>query len=161
LTSVISLSRGWQPMNRQGNGSRSGQAEMTELRVVMGTLQGLHHVKLPVSDVAHSRDWYERVLGFTVVIEFVEDGVVMGLVLRDPSGTVQLALRHDPSRAVAMAGFDPIALAVPTRAGVQQWRQQFDDLGQAHGGIVSGHGGGAVLVGLHDPDGIEIRLYAD
>ena len=87
--------------------------------------------------------------------------VVMGLALRDPSGTVQLALRHDPSRAAAMAGFDPIALAVPTRAGVQQWRQQFDDLGQPHGGIVSGHGGGAVLVGLHDPDGIEIRLYAD
>jgi hypothetical protein len=25
----------------------------------------------------------------------------------------------------------------------------------------SRHRGGAVLVGLHDPDGIEIRLYAD
>ncbi len=28
-------------------------------------------------------------------------------------------------------------------------------------GVVTGHRGGAVLVGLHDPDGIEIRLYAD
>ena len=27
--------------------------------------------------------------------------------------------------------------------------------------VVEGHRGGAVLVGLHDPDGIEIRLYAD
>jgi catechol 2,3-dioxygenase-like lactoylglutathione lyase family enzyme len=134
---------------------------MTEVSVVMGTLQGLHHVKLPVTDVARSREWYERVLGFTVVIEFVEDEVVMGLAMRDPSGTVQLALRHDPSRAAALSGFDPIALAVPTRADVEQWRQQFDDLGQAHGGIVSGHAGGAVLVGRHDPDAIEIRLYAD
>jgi hypothetical protein len=29
------------------------------------------------------------------------------------------------------------------------------------GGVVTGHKGGSVLVGLHDPDGIEIRLYAD
>jgi len=26
---------------------------------------------------------------------------------------------------------------------------------------VTGHKGGSVLVGLHDPDGIEIRLYAE
>ena len=35
------------------------------------------------------------------------------------------------------------------------------DLDERHGGIVTGHNGGAVLVGLHDPDGIEIRLYAN
>jgi catechol 2,3-dioxygenase-like lactoylglutathione lyase family enzyme len=127
----------------------------------MGAIQGFHHVKLPVADVARSRDWYERVLGFTVTLEFVEDGVVMGLALSDPSGTVQLAIRQDPARAVALAGFDPIALRVPTRADVQEWRQRLDDLGQSHGGIVTGHKGGSVLVGLRDPDDIEIRLYAD
>jgi catechol 2,3-dioxygenase-like lactoylglutathione lyase family enzyme len=37
----------------------------------MSALRGFHHVKLPVSDVARSRDWYQRVLGFEVVIEFV------------------------------------------------------------------------------------------
>jgi catechol 2,3-dioxygenase-like lactoylglutathione lyase family enzyme len=31
---------------------------------------GIHHVKLPVSDLARSREWYERVLGFTVEREF-------------------------------------------------------------------------------------------
>jgi catechol 2,3-dioxygenase-like lactoylglutathione lyase family enzyme len=127
----------------------------------MGAIQGFHHVKLPVVDVARSRDWYVRVLGFTVTLEFVEDGVVMGLALSDPSGTVQLAIRQDPARAVALSGFDPIALRVPTRADVQVWRQRLDDLGQPHGGIVTGHKGGSVLVGLRDPDDIEIRLYAD
>lgn len=126
----------------------------------MGAITGFHHVKVPVTDVARSRDWYERVLGFEVVLEFVEDGVVMGLALRDPSGTVQLALRHDAARAAALSGFDPIALATG-RADVEAWRQRLDDLGQPHGGIVTGHQGGSVLVGLHDPDGIEIRLYAD
>ena len=31
---------------------------------------GIHHVKLPVSDLARSREWYERVLGLTVEREF-------------------------------------------------------------------------------------------
>ncbi|MGH3982378.1 MAG: hypothetical protein ACRDST_06755 [Pseudonocardiaceae bacterium] len=40
------------------------------------------------------------------------------------------------------------------------WRVgcRLDGLGEPHGGIVTGHAGW-VLVGLHDPDGIEIRLY--
>ena len=41
------------------------------------------------------------------------------------------------------------------------WKARLDEAGAPHGGIVTGHRGGAVLVGLHDPDGIEIRLYAD
>jgi catechol 2,3-dioxygenase-like lactoylglutathione lyase family enzyme len=54
---------------------------------MMGVISGFHHVKLPVADVSRSRDWYGRVLGFQVALEFVEDGVVMGLALRDPSGS--------------------------------------------------------------------------
>lgn len=124
-------------------------------------LSGFHHVKLPVSDVARSRDWYLQVLGFEVGTEFIEDGTLMGVALLDPAGSVQVALRLDAARAGALSGFDAIALAGPTRAGVQTWRQRLDDLGQPHGGIVTGHRGGSVLIGLRDPDGIEIRLYAD
>jgi pimeloyl-ACP methyl ester carboxylesterase len=126
----------------------------------MGTISGFHHVKLPVTDVARSGDWYRKVLGFEVALEFVEDGVVRGLALRHPGG-VQIALRHDPERAAALAGFDPIALAVPHRAAVSDWSQHLADIGETHAGVVTGHEGGAVLVGLYDPDGIEIRLYAD
>lgn len=127
----------------------------------MCMLSGFHHVKLPVSDVARSRDWYLQVLGFEVGAEFIEDGTLMGVALVDPAGSVQVALRLDAARAGALSGFDAIALAVPTHAGVQTWRQRLDDLGQPHGGIVTGHRGGSVLIGLQDPDGIEIRLYAD
>jgi len=127
----------------------------------MPGLNGFHHVKLPVSDVARSREWYERVLGFRVEIEFVEDGTLMGVGLDHPDGGPRLALRHDPDRAKAMSGFDAAALAVPTREGVTEWRKHLDNLGEPHGGVVQGHKGGSVLVGLHDPDGIELRLYAD
>jgi catechol 2,3-dioxygenase-like lactoylglutathione lyase family enzyme len=123
-------------------------------------LQGFHHVKLPVSDLAASREWYERVLGLRVVTEFVEDGTVRGVALSDAGGTVGLALRQDPERAAALAGFDPVAIGVPTAADVVAWRRRLDELGVPHGGVVSGHFGASLLVGLHDPDGLEIRLYA-
>jgi catechol 2,3-dioxygenase-like lactoylglutathione lyase family enzyme len=124
----------------------------------MRSLRGFHHVKLPVTDVERSRDWYMRVFGFQVALEFVEGDVLMGVALRDPSGTVPLALRRDPPRAKALSGFDPIAIGVPTRDDLVGWRQWLDELGEPHGGIVAGHVG-PLLVGLHDPDGIEVRLY--
>jgi catechol 2,3-dioxygenase-like lactoylglutathione lyase family enzyme len=126
------------------------------------TVTGFHHVKLPVSDVARSRAWYERVLGLAVEIEFEEDGVVRGVAMRLPHGDGGgIALREDPGHAAGLAGFDPVALLVPEREQVEQWRARLDELGVAHGGIVTGHHGGKVLVGLRDPDGLEIRLYAD
>ena len=127
----------------------------------MPPLSQIHHVKLPVSDLPASRDWYRRILGFEVEIEFAEDGELRGLAMTDRDHTLRLALRLDPARAAALSGFDPVALAVPTREDVQAWAEYLDTAGQQHGGVVTGHNGGSVLVGLHDPDGIEIRLYAE
>jgi catechol 2,3-dioxygenase-like lactoylglutathione lyase family enzyme len=124
-------------------------------------LCGFHHVKLPVSNVTRSRDWYTGVLGLTTDIEFVEDGVLMGVGLAHEGMPAGIALRHDPERAKAMSGFDALALLVPTREEVHAWKARLDDAGVPHGGIITGHRGGAVLVGLRDPDAIEIRLYAD
>lgn len=124
-------------------------------------IDGIHHIKLPVSDLARSRAWYEQVLGFRVTMEFAEDGEVRGVALAREGCQPQIALRTDPARARALAGFDPVALLVDSREDVHAWAAALDEAGQAHGGVVTGHGGGAVLVGLHDPDGIEIRLYSD
>ena len=123
-----------------------------------GSLQGFHHVKLPVSDVPRSRDWYQQVLGLATEIEFVEEGRLMGIALRSPDGSVRLALRHDPARAAALSGFDPLALAVADRAQLQAWERRLADLEQPNDGMATGHTGW-VVTGLHDPDGVEIRLY--
>jgi len=124
-------------------------------------LAPIHHMKIPVSDVHVSSEWYRRVLRLTVAIEFVEDGELRGVALEVPGCATGIALRHDPERAAALSGFDLVALGVPTRDGVHDWADHLAAVGEKHGGLVTGHHGGTVLIGLHDPDGIEIRLYAD
>ncbi len=97
-------------------------------------------------------------LGLELDIEFVEDGTLMGVALNDPDLTLSVALRHEPELARALKGFDPVTFAVDTHATLLEWQGRLDRLGEPHGGIVTGHQGWA-LVGLHDPDGIEVRLY--
>jgi catechol 2,3-dioxygenase-like lactoylglutathione lyase family enzyme len=46
-------------------------------------LAGIHHLKLPVSDLARSRGWYRSRLGYEVTMEFVEHGKLMGYGGRD------------------------------------------------------------------------------
>ena len=58
----------------------------------MPDICGFHHVKLPVTDVARSRDWFCRVLGFEPEIDFVEDGVLMGVGLVGIASVVGLRL---------------------------------------------------------------------
>jgi catechol 2,3-dioxygenase-like lactoylglutathione lyase family enzyme len=121
-------------------------------------LRGIHHVKLPVGEVGRSREWYERVLGLEVEIEFVEDGVLRGVALRDRDATLSIALREEPEKAGVLRGFDPVSLAVGTRDDLRDWCAHLDALGESHGGVQTGHQGW-VVVGLHDPDGLEVRLY--
>src|SRR3712207_534721 len=105
----------------------------------MSDLSGLHHVKIPVADLDRSRDWYTSVLGLRVDVEFVEDGTLRGLALADAGGRLSLALRLDPVRAAALAGFDPVALAVPSRDDIDAWVRRLEAQGQPHGGVVTGH----------------------
>ncbi|MEV4249433.1 VOC family protein [Streptosporangium canum] len=124
----------------------------------MTALSGFHHVKLPVSDVRRSIDWYRRVLGFDVAIEFVEAGVLRGVALRDQTDTLMLALREESRLAGQMCGFDPVALGVPTYDALREWSDHLDATGTPHSGITEGSVGW-LIGGIADPDGIEIRLY--
>ncbi len=49
-------------------------------------LAGIHHLKLPVTDLARSLEWYRSRLGYQVQIEFVERGTLMGCGLAHPAG---------------------------------------------------------------------------
>src|SRR2546429_916884 len=92
-------------------------------------LAGIHHLKLPVTDLARSLEWYRSRLGYQVQIEFVERGTLMGCGLAHPAGGPDLALRLDPDRARAAAGFDYFAIGVPDKAGMDLLGRRLGEVG--------------------------------
>ena len=54
----------------------------------------------------------------------------MGYGLSHPGGGPNLALRLDPERARAAAGFDYFAIGVPDKAAIDQLARKLDALGQ-------------------------------
>ena len=120
---------------------------------------GIHHVKLPVSDLARSREWYERVLAYTIEREFPDaDGVVCGVGGRLPGADVPVALRQNARAAAGNAGFDPVSFAIADRVAAVAWTAHFDALGVRHSGIRSATRGW--VVDVYDPDGLTVRLYS-
>lgn len=121
-------------------------------------LAGIHHVKLPVTDLSRSREWYESRLGYQLQMEFVEQGRLMGYALAHPNGGPQLGLRLSPERAQAAAGFDYFAIGVPDKEAIDQLAARLTTLGEQHAGV---HWAsiGWILPELHDPDGHEVRFY--
>jgi catechol 2,3-dioxygenase-like lactoylglutathione lyase family enzyme len=121
-------------------------------------LDGIHHLKLPVTDLDRSFAWYRHRLGYRVMKTFVEDGVRMGIAMTHPHGGPDLALRLDPQRARAAAGFDYFAIGVPGHDAIDALAERFTTLGDAHAGVQRTPVGW-VLPGIHDPDGHEVRFY--
>lgn len=121
-------------------------------------LDGIHHVKLPVTDLARSRAWYESRLSYEVELEFVEQGTLMGVSMRHPAGGPRIALRVDPERARAVAGFDYFSIGVPDQPTIQALADRLSGLGESHAGVHFATVGW-ILPDLHDPDGHEVRFY--
>lgn len=101
-------------------------------------LAGVHHLKLPVSDLPRSIDWYRTRLGYTVGVEFTEQGVLRGGVLHHPVGGPMLGLRLSPERAAAAAGFDYFSIGVPDRPAIEALARHLESLGESHAGCPPG-----------------------
>ena len=121
----------------------------------MASICGIHHVKVPVSDVVASRDWYAAVFGFVPTLDFEDEDGLLGVVLEHRCG-VAVFLYLDPERSRALAGFDLLGLAVSGTAELQAWVTDLDERGVAHTPISDAHLGQSIEV--RDPDGMVVRL---
>jgi catechol 2,3-dioxygenase-like lactoylglutathione lyase family enzyme len=125
---------------------------------VTGEILGLHHIKIPVTDLPRSRAWYERVFELEPLTELRDDsdGVVRGVSYRS-KGDLAFSLREHPSAAKGFAGFDPFAIMLRGRADIDHWVERLDALDVAHAAPIEvpiGH-----ILAFHDPDGLELRFY--
>ncbi len=112
-------------------------------------------MRLPVSDVLRSRDWYQEVLGFNAILDFEEEDRLVGVALEHPGG-VNLGLHLEPERAQSLRGFALLALRV-TVDDLERWAQYLDQLGVEHSPILKTDTGQSIRVA--DPNGIVIQLH--
>jgi catechol 2,3-dioxygenase-like lactoylglutathione lyase family enzyme len=118
------------------------------------------HVKIPVTDLEHSADWYVRLMDLELAREFIEDGQLRGVALYSPEGRSSFALRmreHCPGQPV-LEGFDVVALHMATREHLVRLRERCARLGITCSAVQDRSDGEAV-VDVADPDGTVLRFY--
>ncbi|MCU1528094.1 MAG: lactoylglutathione lyase-like lyase [Frondihabitans sp.] len=124
-------------------------------------LRGIHHLKLAVSDIDVSLDFYERSLGARRIPEAdhrrQEDGSLYAVILEIPGLGTLLELRRDPHRADLHRGFDPVTIAVSGRADLDDWDAWLTEHEVLHSPVIIAIQ--AWLIVIEDPDGNRIRLY--
>ena len=137
----------------------------------------VHHIRMTVTDVERSKDFYTDVLGFEVAVggppppgdesyDVIVESLQGGVILMHQG--MFFGLRPvDDERARASDGFDPLrvgldhlSFAVPTRADLDAAAQLLDERGVAHGPIRDLAPLGLSFLAFFDPDGIALELTA-
>jgi catechol 2,3-dioxygenase-like lactoylglutathione lyase family enzyme len=121
-------------------------------------LDGIHHLKVHVTDVRRSAGWYAETLGYQPIMEFVEGTRLVGYGLSHPNGGTLLTLRLDPDQARKTAGWVYFEMGVPDTDALTGLAERLDGMGIGHGPVVRTPIGW-LLPGVFDPDGHEMRFY--
>lgn len=132
----------------------------------------IHHLRLTVTDLARSRDFYTRLLGFDVAAEsppagdpqaeamypILWGGIVMarGTLLMGLRPVAQAGDRFDEDRV----GLDHISFSVASRDDLEQAAALFDQNAVPHGEIKALSSFGIYIMSFRDPDNIQVELTA-
>jgi glyoxylase I family protein len=133
-------------------------------------IDGYAHVRLTVTDIARSREFYDRVFALPVAFEVPADAdeetrqqlgfLYGGVIYRLGAGLLGLRPvapdgdRFDEDRV----GLDHLSFAVADADAVHAAARRLEELGVPHSGVEDL--GRSVLVEFRDPDGIALELYA-
>ncbi len=133
---------------------------------------GIHHLRLTVTNLERSRQFYTGLLGFEVVVEspppadpsaaetfkilfggivMARGGLLMGLRPMAPPGD-----RFDPDRV----GLDHLSFSVASHDDLEQAMRLLDERGVPHGEITSLPSFGIDVLPFKDPDGVQLELTA-
>jgi catechol 2,3-dioxygenase-like lactoylglutathione lyase family enzyme len=132
----------------------------------------IHHLRLTVTDVGRSRQFYTSLLGFAVAAEsppeddpsagevfkvlfggvvMIRGSLVLGLRPMAPQGD-----RFDPDRV----GLDHLSFGVASRDDLEQAVRLLEEHGVKHGEIASLPSFGIDVLSFEDPDGVQLELTA-
>jgi glyoxylase I family protein len=132
----------------------------------------IHHLRLTVTDVQRSREFYTSLLGFQVAVEspppgdpaadeafsilfggivMIRGNLLMGLRPMAPADD-----RFHPDRV----GLDHLSFGVASRDDLERASRLFDEQGVTHGAITRLPSFGIDVLSFEDPDGIQLELTA-
>jgi glyoxylase I family protein len=135
-------------------------------------VDGVHHLRLTVTDVQRSREFYTGLLGFQVAAEspppgdpaadevfsILFGGIVMirGNLIMGLRPMARAGDRFDPDRV----GLDHLSFGVASREELEQAARLFDERGVTHGEITRLPSFGIDVLPFTDPDGVQLELTA-
>ena len=133
---------------------------------------GFAHVRLTVTDIARSKEFYDAVFGWPIAIDasdsVTEPGVTEsaekfygGVVYQTPQGTL-FGLRPvgDAEFDSTRTGLDHVSFAVSDRSELESAKNALRDAGIPHGEIKELDDAGMAILSIQDPDDINIELTA-
>jgi catechol 2,3-dioxygenase-like lactoylglutathione lyase family enzyme len=133
---------------------------------------GFAHVRLTVTDIRRSKDFYDRVFGWQVVVDSsaqADDPRVRqsreqyygGVVYQTPQGTL-FGLRPVGTEAFNpdVTGLDHVSFAVESRTALEAAAAQLDNAGIEHGEVTDLTDANIAILSFQDPDDINVELTA-
>ena len=131
-----------------------------------------HHVRVTVTDIKRSREFYDSVFGFDVAFELPENpdeetkealSFLFGGVIYSFGGGL-LGLRPvapgDDTFSENRTGLDHLSFALASVADLNDAAGVLDGLGIAHEGVKDLGGAGIAILEFRDPDNIALELTA-
>jgi catechol 2,3-dioxygenase-like lactoylglutathione lyase family enzyme len=133
---------------------------------------GFAHVRLTVTDIARSKEFYDRVFGWPVSVDnsvAASDPEVRespeqfygGTIYQTPQGTL-FGLRPVGSETFDpdATGLDHVSFAVGSRDDLVAAADALGEAGIEHGEVKDLEGAGIAILSFQDPDDINIELTA-
>jgi glyoxylase I family protein len=146
---------------------------MTDTSEPLARPRAIHHVRLTVTDIARSKDFYARLLGTGPAADF-SDQAADPAVREDPArlyggcvfavgeqllGLRPVAAAGDRFRSTRV-GLDHLSLAVASSDELRAVASRLDAAGVHHGDVTELTGFGIAILSVQDPDDINLELTA-
>lgn len=133
---------------------------------------GFAHVRLTVTDISRSKDFYDRLFGWEIAVDQSaqadDPGVRQsaekfygGVVYQTPQGTL-FGLRPVGTAVFNpdVTGLDHVSFAVESRTALEAAADTLDKVGIKHGEVTDLTDAGIAILSFQDPDDINIELTA-